>query len=185
MEAGDLRGLGKNAEVVAKVHTQEDFDHFFLLCFHHQPAVALKAIDVIEKVTRRKPEFLIPHFSQIVSLVRSELTHTFKAHLALILGRLALSPIQLKRIWALLSYWALNPAESKEVKVNALQSLYERMTISKEQTLLISFRNIVKKLERERIPTISGRIRQLRRKAKSELEFFTTPDTYQEGTVTH
>lgn len=163
---GDLRSLGQNAAVVAAVHTQEEFDLLFRLIFHHQRRIAMRSIDAVEKITRKHPEYLASHKQQLMALMDDDPSIEMKWHLAQIITRVELSPAEFKKIWARLTHWAVNPNESKIVRVNSLQPLFD--LIGKAgQTLMPSFRKTVSTIERERIPSITARIRKLRKKYRA------------------
>lgn len=161
---GDLRSLGRNAAVVAAVHTQEQFDMLFKLIFHHERRIAMRSIDAVEKITRKHPEYLAPHKSQIMALVVDDPSIAMKWHLAQIVSRLELQQAELTLVWSRLTHWAINPNESKIVRVNSLQSLFDLTERHATQHRMSSFRRTVKTIERERIPSISARIRNLRKK---------------------
>jgi len=144
------------------VDSQEKFDSLFKLIFHHERRVAVPAIDAVEKVTRKRPQLLVNHKEQLFALLMDDPNIEIKWHLAQIASRLCLSPVELKRIWALLSHWATNPNESKIVRVNSLQSLFDLYQTSGASELLASFQSTVQKMEKERIPSISARIKKLR-----------------------
>jgi hypothetical protein len=142
--------------------SQEKFDLLFKRIFHHERAIAARSIDAVEKVTRSHPEFLQPHKEQLFALITDDPSIEMKWHLAQIISRLKLSATEFKKIWALLTHWANNPNESKIVRVNSLQSLFDLYQETSNSSLLSSFKSTVRKMERERIPSISARIKKLR-----------------------
>lgn len=141
---------------------QEEFDHLFKLIFHHERRIAVQSIDAVEKVTRKKPWLLEKHKEQLFALLGDDPNTEMKWHLAQIASRMNLSPGEFRRVWALLTHWTNNPNESKMVRVNSLQSLFDLYAKSGDPVLLSSFQNTVRKMERERIPSISARIKKLR-----------------------
>jgi hypothetical protein len=59
-----------------------------------------------------------------------------------------------------LKKWVFNPKESKIVRVNALQSLYE---LSKQnESFKKGFSSIVSIVEKEGVPSLNARIRRLK-----------------------
>lgn len=159
LSGGDLRSLSKSSEVVKAVHDQSDFDTLFRLLFHHQRIIVMRAADAVEKITKRNREFLNSHKNELLNLLKAALNKELKWHLALLVTRLELSNTELIRVWRMLTYWALNPYESKIVRVNSLQGLFElsnRMSVLKP-----NLERTIRTLEREHIPSISARLRKL------------------------
>lgn len=155
--------MGKNQASESIIDSQLKFDQLFNLIFHHQKAIAVSSIDEVEKLTRQRPEFLEKHKAQLFALLADDPTIEIKWHLAQIAARMNLSPAEFKKVWALLTHWANNPNESKIVRVNSLQSLFDLHNKTGNPALLSSFRSTVMKIERERVPSISARIRKLRK----------------------
>jgi len=162
--ARDLRVLGRSARVVAAVHTQEEFNLLFKLIFHHERRIATRSIDAVEKITRKHPYFLESHKTQLWALLNDDPATELKWHLAQIVTRMELSPAEFRKVWFLLTHWVINPNESKMVRVNSLQSLFELTEKLPDPSLMQSFRNTVRSIEKERIPSISARIKTLRNK---------------------
>jgi hypothetical protein len=158
-----LLGMDKAIDIGIEVDSQEKFDLLFKLIFHHEKNIATRSIDAVEKITRNSPAFLDSHKKQIFALINDDPNIEIKWHLAQIISRLQLSPKEFKRMWTLLTHWAANPNESKIVRVNSLQSLFDLYMRTDDSRLLSSFRITVRNMERERIPSISARIRQLRK----------------------
>jgi len=117
----DLRTLGQNRIVVQTVRDQRNFDELFSLIFHHERSLVMRAVDAIEKITSRHPEFLAPHKLQLLSVLRSADHKELNWHLRHLLTGKNFRLAELKDVWQMLAYWALNKNESKIVRVNALQ----------------------------------------------------------------
>lgn len=84
-----------------------------------------------------------------------------KWHIAQLITRVRLNNKELKSVWHILAYWALNRNESKIVRVNSLQGLFE---LSKKNVVLAhDYEKIKTALKREKIPSIQARIRKLDR----------------------
>jgi hypothetical protein len=157
----DLRSITKSNEVVRLVHDQESFDELFALLFHHERTLIMRAADAIEKITIKNAQFLRPHKKQILGLLKSAIHIELKWHVALLLPRLELNKVELQDVWHILSYWAKNPNESRIVRVNALQGLFE---LSQQSTVLRDhFIQIMQTLEAEPVPSIQARIRKLKK----------------------
>lgn len=165
LKGGDLRALREPDAVVDRVRSQDDFDALFKLLFHHDRVTVMRAADAIEKITRRNQTFLSPHRGQILELIRDHANIELKWHLAQLVPRLALSEAEVTEVWARLKYWVLNRAESKLVRVHALQGLFDIMQHVDRESLKAEFRTVVRRIETENIPSLDARIRKLRRQA--------------------
>jgi hypothetical protein len=156
----DLRRLRNASSVIKIVQNQKEFDELFALLFHHERTLVMRTADAIEKITRRQKQFLKPHKAQLLSLMRGAVNHELQWHIAQLLPRLDLTPEEMKEVWGVLSYWALNPNESKIVRVNSLQALFDLSLEKKE--LQSSFNKTLRSLEREPIPSIQARIKKIK-----------------------
>jgi hypothetical protein len=156
----DLRTLGQNSIVVQTVHDQRNFDELFSLIFHHERALVMRAVDAIEKITSKHPEFLAPHKLKLLTVLKSADHKELKWHLAQLVTRVYLTDRELKDVWQMLAYWALNKNESKIVRVNALQGLFDLSKV--DLGLKADFEKVISAMEYEMIPSIQARIRKLR-----------------------
>jgi hypothetical protein len=121
----------------------------------------MRAADAIEKITIHHPEFLVPHKSQLLALLKGAMDKELKWHIAQLTVRVLLTPEEQEEVWKILRYWVQNPNESKIVRVNSLQGLYD-MTIqypSMNEHLL----QIIETIEHEPIPSLQARIRKIRK----------------------
>lgn len=157
----DLRSISRSREVVRSVTDQQDFDELFNLLLHHERLLVMRAADAIEKITATNRKFLAPHKKQLLTLLKSTVHLELKWHLALLVSRLDLGADELREVWGNLTYWALNPNESKIVRVNALQGLFELS--GQFPVFSDSFQHILRMLEHEQIPSLQARIKRLRK----------------------
>lgn len=157
----DLRSISRSNEVVRSVNDQESFDELFKLLLHHERLLVMRAADAIEKITVAHPGFLRPHKQQLMSLLKSALHKELKWHIALLVTRLALNEEELKEVWDVLSYWAQNPNESKIVRVNSIQGLFELSV--RYPDLKPGFQHTVQMVEHEPIPSLQARIKKLKK----------------------
>jgi hypothetical protein len=162
----DLRTIRQNAIVVRSVKSQEMFDELFALALHHERPLAMRATDAIEKVTKKHPQYLTPHKAQLLGIMRGADHKELKWHIAQLITRITLNQNELTEVWHLLSYWALNKNESKIVRVNALQGLFDFSV--KYPELKNEFEKTLSIMEREMIPSIQARIRKLKSKKRNE-----------------
>lgn len=157
----DLRTIRKNNVIIELVEDQQSFDELFSLVFHHERTLVMRAADAVEKITRKHPDYLIAHKNQLLALLQSSDHKELKWHLAQLITRTRLSIEELDTVWNSLKYWVLNPNESKIVRVNALQGLYD-LTI-KHVSFKEDFNTIMHSLEHDQIPSLQARIRKLRK----------------------
>jgi hypothetical protein len=157
----DLRTIRQNSVVVNSIHDQRNFDELFSLVFHHERTLVMRAIDAIEKVTAKHPEFLTPHKSQLIEVLNSADHKELKWHIAQLLPRVDLTVAELEGVWQKLAYWALNKTESKIVRGNAIQGLFDLSKFNPQ--LKNDFERITSTVEHEAIPSIQARIRKLKR----------------------
>ncbi|MBK8518717.1 MAG: hypothetical protein IPL55_21260 [Saprospiraceae bacterium] len=160
LDGGDLRSTGKSNEVVSCIKTQRDFDKLFDCLYHHNRLVVMRAADAIEKITIPKPEYLIPHKIDVLNLCHHAQNKELIWHLAQLLPRLNLTVSELTKVWNILINWSLNTRNSRIVRVNAIQSLYELTKNNK--TFTNKYIGILQSVESENIPSLNARIKKLR-----------------------
>ena len=113
----DLRTIRQNGVVVNSIHDQQSFDELFSLVFHHDRPLVMRAIDAVEKVTSKRPEFLIAHKFQLLEILNSADHKELKWHIAQLIPRVNVTAAELKDVWNKFACWALNKSESKIVRV--------------------------------------------------------------------
>lgn len=157
----DLRSIGKSNAVILKIQNQNDFDCLFKNLNHPDRLVVMHAADAIEKLTFSKPLYLKKHKKKIIDLFNSAKNKELKWHLALLIPRLPLNIIEFGKAWDALTVWAKDKTNSRIVRVNAIQSLFEMTKYAPELTedLHLTFLE----LEQENIPSINARIRIIRK----------------------
>lgn len=157
---GDPRSLGEIKSVIDKIKSQEDFDGLFTFLSHSNRIVVMRSSDAVEKISRNNPKFLQKHKGKIFELCQSKSFNELKWHLALLLPRLSLSENEKGEAWEILTNWTKNKENSKIVRVNSLQGLYEMS--QKEKVLLNDFELTILEIEMENIPSINARIKKIR-----------------------
>ncbi len=125
LQGGDLRSIAGANTVVTLIKNQQDFDELLSFLFSKDRLVVMRAADAIEKITLEKPEYLTAHSHTIVNLMNTAVDKELKWHLALIAPRLHLSSEALGIVWNQLTGWAKDQKESKIVRVNAIQALFD------------------------------------------------------------
>jgi hypothetical protein len=156
----DLRTNSRNWEVIEAVQDQNTFDELFALLWHHERTLVMRAADAVEKVTMKHKEFLDPHKHQLLSLLKSAVNNELKWHVAQLVPRLKLREDEMQMVWSVLAYWAQSPNESKIVRVNSLQGLFD---LAQQFPLLKkTFHNVLEKLKHEPIASLQARIKKLK-----------------------
>ena len=155
----DLRSLDNSSEILPLIDDQNSFDELFKYLYNTDRAVIMKAIDIIEKITLIHKEYLQKYKVEILSLSKNVENIELKWHLAQLLPRVKYTNDEIEIIWKILEEWTLNTKESKIVRVNSLQSLYEFAIINNRyQNELTKIVNIIKQ---ENIASINARIKKL------------------------
>jgi hypothetical protein len=157
---GDLRSIGNANLVAGEIKNQNEFDALYQHLHDNERLVVMRAADAIEKITIVHSEYLNPHKSDIIKLGSSATDIELKWHLALLLSRLSLSVQEQKMVFKILRKWAINPKESKIVRVNTIQSLYE--LAKQNDSFKTDFLSIIDTVQEENIASINARIRKLR-----------------------
>jgi hypothetical protein len=151
-----------NTAVMKYVNDQSTFNEVFAYIFHHERVLAMKSGDAVEKITRYQPEYLYPHKDQLMTLLHSAMHIELKWHLALLLPRIPLSDSEYREVWDTLSYWTKNPNESKIVRVNSLQGLFDLAV--RKPGMKESFEAVLTVVAHEHFPSLQARIRKLKKK---------------------
>jgi len=168
LSGGDLRSIGRSGSVISKIKSQSDFDELFGYLFHHDRIVVMRAADVIEKITLTKPGYLKNHAQEIISLSGKAKNKELMWHLAQLLSRLHLNRTEFRNSWNILTKWAKDKTNSRIVRVNSLQALFD--LLSQDKILLGDFNLLLYELEEENIPSIKARIKMIRSKLHKELK---------------
>jgi hypothetical protein len=159
LSGGDLRSIGKSNFVVTKIQNQKNFDDLFQQLFNTDRKIVMRAADALEKITIKNPDYLKPHKQEILSLCRAAKDIELKWHLALIVPRIKLTKTELEKIWQTLSVWAKDKSESKIVRVNSVQGLFN--LLPQNQNFIKDYQNTIAILAKENIPSLNARIKKL------------------------
>jgi len=161
LSGGDLRSIGQTSLIVSQIHNRKDFDALFDLLLDADRLVVMRAADAIEKITRQNTGYLSGHSAKVIELCGTTVHKELKWHLALLLSRLDLNDEQSELACQILTAWVLDKGNSRIVRVNALQAIYELG--EKQKTATDRRKLIFDELEKESIPSINARIRILRK----------------------
>lgn len=164
LAGGDLRSLGKSKAVISGIKKQSDFDMLFERIFHKDRIAVMRAADIIEKVTINNPQFLSKHKLAIIALSETDMNKELKWHLAQLIPRLALNKTELSKAWSTLTKWVKNKSDSRIVRVNAIQGLFELSKV--ENDLIKDLKLTLLEVEAENIPSINARIRIIRKQLR-------------------
>jgi hypothetical protein len=164
LAGGDLRSIGRADELVAEIKSQKDFDALFECLYDKDRVIVMRAIDAAEKVSELHPEYLKKYREQIFELSEAAEHKEQKWHLAFMLARLELEDEELDRACNVLTEWAKDKNNSRIVRVNAMHVLYTLSEQSEEWREF--FLLLLPELEQENIPSMSARIRLIRKDMK-------------------
>jgi peptidyl-tRNA hydrolase len=160
LSGGDLRSIGEANGIATQIHSQSEFDELFKNLFRADRLVVMRAADAIEKVTAGKPEFLKSHNVEILQLLKSAENKELKWHLAQLAARLELHNGEIATVVNVLKNWALDTRESRIVRVNSLQALFD--IAQRNDSAREVFKNVAEKLHAENIPSITARLKKLK-----------------------
>ncbi|MFQ5652666.1 MAG: hypothetical protein ACE5IY_22260 [bacterium] len=122
LRGGDLRSIGKANDVAREVvENTELFGPLFSGLYDEDPVVRMRSADVIEKVTRIKPELLSGYGSRVISILRSVEQQEVCWHIAQLSPRLDYTKDEESQLIELLK--KLLSHKSKIVRVSAMDSL--------------------------------------------------------------
>jgi hypothetical protein len=161
LSGGDLRSIAQSNKVAGLVQGQKDFDKLFQYLFHPERLVVMRAADAIEKITVNNKSYLTSHKKELIELCKNASDKELKWHLALIVARLRLRKSELGIIWELLTCWALDKKESRIVRVNSIEALFNLLQEHKE--LEQDFELLLSELGRQGVPSLIARIKKIRK----------------------
>ena len=92
LSGGDRRSIGRSNEIVAEVLARPvRFRHVFAGLASDDPVVRMRAADVMEKITVRRPELLQPFKKKLLAVAGSTDQQEVRWHAALMIPRLKLT----------------------------------------------------------------------------------------------
>ena len=156
-----MRSIGRSNKIASSIDNQESFDELFQQLFHPDRKVVMRSADAVEKITLKNPAFLKQHKASILKLVETARHIELKWHLALIASRLELARREFRKVWQILTDWANNKKESKIVRVNSMQGLFNLLQTNQE--LKQDFNLTLNRIEKENIPSINARIKKIKK----------------------
>ena len=161
LSGGDLRSIGNCNKVILKIKNQNHFDQLFKCMFHTDRVIVMRAADAIQKITINNPQYLNKHKKKIIELFYTAKNIELKRYLAVLIPRLHLGSIEFGKTWDSLTKWAKDKTNSRLVRVGAVQGLFE---MAKQKINLIrNLNSTMLELEKENIPSVNARIRNIRK----------------------
>lgn len=122
LEGGDRRSIGKSNQIAKLVLSEpKRFAELFDCLWDEDPIVRMRAADAAEKVTVTRPQLLNPRKKELLGLLAEAEQIELRWHLALMVPRLALTPLESQRAAASLRRYLED--RSSIVKTFALQGL--------------------------------------------------------------
>lgn len=121
----DYRSIGHADEVArAAVVDESVFDELVELMAGENELIAMRASDAAEKASKKSPEYLKKHKNFLMDLLQKESRQEVYWHLAMMLPRVPLTPIEATNLFDLFEELFLKD-KSRIVRVCSLQALYE------------------------------------------------------------
>lgn len=159
LSGGDLRSTGRSNEAVLKVRNDDDFNELFKCLSYKDRIVRMRSADAIGKITLRSPSYLLRYKAALMDLCCTVKDKELKWHLALLVPKLNLTDKEKEIVWQRLTGWALDREESKIVRVNSVQALYE--IAEKDNFYIKDFELATNQIKKENIPSLNARIKKL------------------------
>lgn len=160
LKGGDLRSIGEANRIIELVKTQNEFDELFVGLTSADRKVVMRTADAMEKITVAKSDYLQKHKKQLIQFCETATNIELKWHLALLISRVSLTSKELGHIWQILTNWATDKRESKIVRVNSIQGLFN--FLKQQPELIQDFNLTLAIIEKERIPSIDARIKKIK-----------------------
>lgn len=158
LRGGDLRSIGRSNEVAEDIEKNVSlFETVFRGLYDSDPVVRMRSADVIEKVTRNKPELLSNHTPEVISILTTAEQQEVCWHMAQIAPRLAYSPNEENEIIKALKSYLTH--KSKIVRVSALEALTD--LAEKNQAITKEVINTIRLHVKTGSPAIQARGRKL------------------------
>jgi HEAT repeat protein len=165
LRGGDLRSIGRANEVAQEIEKNSSlFEAVFSGLYDSDPIVRMRSADVIEKVTRHKPELLSSHTTEIISILTSDDQQEVCWHMAQIAPRLEYTANEENLIIkALKSYLS---HKSKIVRVSAIESL--AIFAERNSSILNEVIDVIKNQIETGSPAVQVRGRKLLQRLEGE-----------------
>lgn len=158
LRGGDLRSIGLSNEVAEDIEKNASlFETVFRGLYDSDPLIRMRSADVIEKVAQNKPELLLNHTSEVISILTTAEQQEVCWHMAQIAPRLAYSQNEENEIIKALKRYLTH--KSKIVRVSAMESLAN--IAERNRSILNEVIEIIKVQKATGSPAIQARGRKL------------------------
>ena len=167
LRGGDLRSIGRSNEVAGDIEANVSlFETVFRGLYDSDPIVRMRSADVIEKVTRGRPELLLKHKKEIISILKNDEQQEVCWHIAQMIPRLKYTPEEKKEIVGGLNKYLAH--KSKTVRVSALEALTD--LAEKNQRILKEVINTIRLHVETGSPAVQARGRKLLKRLNAKGE---------------
>ncbi len=154
LRGGDLRSIGDANEVAREItNNPELFKVVFRGVYDDDPVVRMRAADVVEKASQKRPELLADYSSKIISILESADQQEVCWHMAQISPRLDLTKSEEKKIVELLK--KLLSHKSKIVRVSAMDAMAS--FAERDEMIIDEVKKIIKAQMESGVPSILSR----------------------------
>lgn len=162
LAGGDRRSLGRANEVAA--HNPRLFPALVAGLWSADPLVRMRAADAVEKITREQPKLLQPYRKELLGLLARAEQQEPRWHLALMVPRLALDPVERHRARRMLQTYLRDA--SSIVKTCALEGLAG--LAQSEPAMRPPLIELLREAARSGTPAMKARSRKLLRRLDRE-----------------
>ena len=160
---GDLRSIGQANEAAQEIEKNSAlFGAVFSGLYDSDPVVRMRSSDVMEKVTKNKPELLSGYTSQVISILASAEQQEVCWHMAQVAPRLECTANEENEIIEALKRYLLH--KSKIVIVCAMESL--AIFAERNSSILYEVIEIIKVQKENGSPAVQSRGRKLLQRLK-------------------
>ena len=124
LTGGDRRSLGRAKDLHKLMQERMDLFPQLLRCmWDSDPLVVMRAADAVEKITLGEPRLLQPFKNELLGLAAEAEQPELRWHLALMVPRLTLTPVEQRRAIAVFMDYLSD--QGSIVKTLALQALFD------------------------------------------------------------
>ncbi len=158
LRGGNIRSIGRSNEIAADIEENPTLiEKVFPGLYGRDPVLKARSADVIEKATRNKPELLLKHKKEIISILKDESQQEVCWHIAQMIPRLKYTLEEEKEIIDGLNKYLSH--KSKIVRVFALVALTD--FAEKNQAIVKKVINTIRLHVETGSPAIQARGRKL------------------------
>ena len=165
LQGGDLRSIGKANEVVQEIKKNPAlFNEVFCGLSDNDPVIRMRSADVVEKVTKDRPELLLGYSSKVISILASVDQQEVCWHLAQISPRLEYTKQEKRRVTESLK--KLLSHKSKIVRVSAMEALTS--FAERDESILKEVTELIMAQMKNGSPAVLARGRNLLRRLEGK-----------------